>query len=100
MNSKMKKWSFIIVIFIILFSLFALTNPTESDYNDFQLKKYGELPLVSSEIELERINFIVFSTYTPFRHYENGITHLGIMGKFIRISDGQFDYPTWLEFFN
>src|SRR4051812_49596384 len=100
MKRIMKKRFFFIVIFVILFCYLALTNPSESDYNEFQLKKYGEPPLAYSEVKLEHINFIVFSTYTPYYRYENGITHLGIMGKFIQISDGQFDYPTWLEFFN
>lgn len=100
MSRRMKKWSFFIVIFVILFGFLALTNPSESDYNEFTVKKYGEPPLAYSHVKLERINFIVFSTYTPFYQFENGITHLGIMGKFIQVSDGQFDYPKWLEFFN
>ena len=99
MFRKTKRRIFLIVLFILLFGFLSLTNPSESDYNEFALNKYGEPPLTYANVKLERINFIVFSTYTPFYQFENGITHLGIMGKFIQISDGQFDYPWWLEFF-
>jgi hypothetical protein len=51
-------------------------------------------------MDIERINFFIFSTYIPVVYSEKGITHLGIMGKFIQISDGQFDYPVWLELFD
>ncbi|WP_059170438.1 hypothetical protein [Bacillus sp. FJAT-27445] len=93
---KRKRLVFGIVIIIVLVFL-ALTNPNETDY----YKEFGDPHLDSLYIsKLERINFFVFSTYTPYFFTEHGITHLGIMGKFIQISDGQFDYPWWLEFFN
>ncbi len=47
------KWKIVIFIFTILFVLLALTNPDASDYAAFELKEYGEPPLVASEIELE-----------------------------------------------
>ena len=95
-----KKLKLSISIVVLAVGLLVLTNPSESDYFEFTVKEYGEPPRVSSSAKLERINFFVFSTYTPVFQYEKGITHLGIMGTFIQISDGQFDYPFWLEFFN
>ncbi|WP_316568705.1 hypothetical protein [Neobacillus sp. YIM B06451] len=95
-----KRWVFGIVIMVVLIFL-AFTNPNEKDYYNFIENEYGKSPedrLYFSE--LERINFFVFSTYTPIFITEHGITHLGIMGKFIQISDGQFDYPLWLRLFN
>jgi hypothetical protein len=95
-----KRLVFTLIILAVL-GLFALTNPNESDYYDFTVKEFGQPPhelMLFSRVE--RINFFLFSSYTPYFFIENGVTHLGIMGKFIRISDGQFDYPWWLEFFN
>lgn len=91
---------FTIIILVVLIFL-ALTNPNERDYYNFTVSEYGEPPHDSLYFsKLERINFIIFSTYTPYFLFENGITHIGIMGKFIQISDGQFDYPLWLRLFN
>ena len=95
----MKVWAFSVVGFVILFGLLALTNPNEDDYYAYEEKEYTGSLLNFEYVELERINFIVFSTYTPFVHSENGITHLGVFGVFIQISDGQFDYPKWMNLF-
>jgi hypothetical protein len=51
-------------------------------------------------VKIERVNFYIFSTYTPFIYVESDVTHLGVFGHFIRISEGQFDYPRWLELFD
>lgn len=88
------------LIFVVLVGFLFFTNPTEKDYHLYSEKKYGKPPTLNLPTELERVNFIIFSTYTPKFAFENGITHLGIMGHFFQISDGQFDYPWWLEFFN
>lgn len=85
------------MLFLLLF-VSIITNPSKQDYLLFSEKQSG-VP-TPAEVEIERINFYLFSTYTPFVVYENGITHLGIFGNFIQISDGQFDYPWWLEFFS
>jgi hypothetical protein len=82
---------------LIIFSI--LTNPTEKDYLLFSVEATG-LP-TPSNVEIEGINFYLFSTYAPVApmdHY--GIVHLGFMGEFFQISEGQYDYPWWLEFFN
>ncbi|MBY6038299.1 DUF4359 domain-containing protein [Fictibacillus nanhaiensis] len=95
-----KKW-FMIGLLLVITAILVITNPSEKDYeavfltemekSDKNLKKY---------YKLERIDFYFFSTYTTFIANENGITHLGILGQFFRISDGQFDYPKWLELFH
>ncbi|KAA0543123.1 hypothetical protein FZW96_21000 [Bacillus sp. BGMRC 2118] len=77
------------------------SNPTKEDYNQFFESKVGEPISLSPKLEIERINFFVFSTYTPaFVNHEHGITHLGVFNHFIPISDGQYDYPVWLEPFH
>ncbi|WP_019412776.1 hypothetical protein [Paenisporosarcina sp. TG20] len=87
---------------LTLLIIAALSNPTEKDYVAFSDKRYGELPASTSNfsVDIETINFVIFSTYTPIVAHEHGITHLGIMGTFIQISEGQFDYPWWLGLFN
>ncbi|WP_409270086.1 hypothetical protein V1499_11630 [Neobacillus sp. SCS-31] len=94
-----KRWVIGIVIMVVLIFL-ALTNPNEKDYYDFTVNEYGKPPHDSLYFsKIERINFIIFSTFTPYFLYENGVTHIGIMGNFIQVSDGQFDYPRWLKLF-
>ncbi|WP_163102401.1 hypothetical protein [Peribacillus alkalitolerans] len=95
----MKSWKpFLLIVFI---GFLYFTNPTLQKYKWFSENKYGEIPNNPElPMEIERINFLLFSTFTPIIGLEAGITHLGIMGQFIQISDGQFDYPVWLELFH
>ncbi|RDU37990.1 hypothetical protein DRW41_08330 [Neobacillus piezotolerans] len=77
-----------------------LTNPTMKDYIAFDRQETG-IPIPDS-IRIERINFFVFSTYAPAPKNtkdEYGIVHLGFMGHFFQISEGQYDYPGWLRLY-
>jgi hypothetical protein len=68
-----------------------------SKVDSSKLKRIG-LGIISSVVT---INFYLFSTYAPMMpmdHY--GIVHLGFIGIFFKISEGQYDYPKWLEFFH
>ncbi|GAA0342995.1 hypothetical protein GCM10008967_36840 [Bacillus carboniphilus] len=94
-----KRWKIIAILLLACLCLFLFTNPNTSDYEVFSTDKYGEAP-TDLPLEIERVNFFLFSTYTPVIASEHGITHLGIVGQFFQISDGQFDYPWWLELFN
>ncbi len=94
---KQKKKFIISASLVLIIILCMITNPTKQEY--LQFSGWSE-PLESIHIQIERVNFFIFSTYTPIVAHESGITHLGIMGHFFQISDGQFDYPKWLEFFN
>ncbi|WLD94565.1 hypothetical protein [Alkalihalobacillus sp. AL-G] len=96
---KLKKKYIISGFFVLLILLCIATNPTKQEYVLFSKGRIGEAP--PSDIQIEVKNFYVFSTFAPklpMDHY--GIVHLGFMGKFFRISDGQYDYPVWLEFSN
>lgn len=73
-------------------------NPQTSDYINFTEAASGVS--TPETVKIERINFFVFSTYTPMMYEESGTTHLGVLGQFVQISDGQFDYPEWLNLFN
>lgn len=90
---------FIVLFLIGLCAASIMTNPSTKSYLQFSEEETGvEKP---EEVEVERINFFLFSTYAskgPMDHY--GKVHLGFMGRFYQISDGQFDYPVWLEFFH
>jgi hypothetical protein len=98
----MKKLKIAGIIITVLAVLCYITNPTLEDYVAFSEEKFGPVPKdLPFEVENERINFYLFSTYAPkipMDHY--GIVHLGMMGMFIPISEGQYDYPWWLEYFN
>ena len=95
---KIKKRYGTVTFFFLLFIILFFTNPTSNDYLQFSENQIG-LP-TPTNVEIERINFYLFSTYTPIAYQEYGMTHLGVFNNFFQISDGQFDYPWWLEFFN
>jgi hypothetical protein len=50
-----------LIAFLLLILL--LTNPTTEDYIAFSEEQIGAK--MSGEVEIERINFFVFSTYAP-----------------------------------
>ncbi|MDX1807195.1 MAG: hypothetical protein R3267_09240 [Paenisporosarcina sp.] len=83
-------------LFILIIISCMSTNPSKQEY--LQFIDWSE-PTKNTHVQIERVNFFIFSTYTPIVAHEAGTTHLGIFGHFFRISDGQFDYPWWLEFF-
>lgn len=95
----MKKYSLLVLFFTMLLVGF-FTNPSEEEYLEMTGEPiYEELP-EGLEMEVERVNFFLFSAYTPVVAGEHGMTHLGVYGRFFQISNGQFDYPVWLEVFN
>jgi hypothetical protein len=97
----MKGNHMVILMAILLMGAAILTNPTKEDYLQFSEGSFGKPSQEDDQnIYIERINFLLFSTFTPVLHQEHGTTHLGIYGQFIQISEGQFDYPWWLKFFN
>jgi hypothetical protein len=91
----MKKNFFIFGAAVLLAILLIMTNPSKQDYLEFSEKQTGEpLPAI---VKVERVNFLLFSFYTPNVHHEQGITHWGIFSGFHQVSDGQFDEPWWLK---
>lgn len=94
--NKVKKRTLISAILLLIIIIFISTNPTKKDYLLYQ--DWEEIS--SPHFQIERKNFYLFSTYTPIVAHEYGMTHLGLMGNFYQISEGQFDYPWWLNFFN
>ncbi|MDZ5472878.1 hypothetical protein SM124_14185 [Bacillus sp. 31A1R] len=96
---KIKVRLIILGLLVVLIISSLMTNPTTEEYLKFTEEESGIA--TPKNIEIERINFYIFSTYAPKRPLDNyGSVHLGFMGKFYQISEGQFDYPWWLEFFN
>ena len=76
----------ILILFLIL--CFAI-NPTKKDYLQFSEERTGVL--TPTIVEIDRNNFVIFSTYTPVFAHEEGITYLGVLGNFIKVSNGQFE---------
>ena len=96
MNETKKR--FVVSALLFLLIMIALvTNPTKNDYLQFSEGQIGPTP---KSLDIERVNFYLFSTYTPIVRTEYGMTHLGVFNNFFYFSEGQFDYPWWLEFFN
>lgn len=95
--TRTKRIALLLVLSLLVISF--ISNPSNQEYQEFSEETTGiKIP---EDIELERINFYLFSTYSVQAWpYEHGIVHLGFMGKFFQISNGQYDYPSWLEFFN
>jgi hypothetical protein len=94
------KWMFIGLFMIAVITL-TTTNPTKEDYEAIFVHPHVKTAeIFNKNYQLERINFFLFSTYTPIVAEEHGKTYLGILGHFFPISEGQFDYPKWLELFN
>ena len=95
--SRMKIGTLLLLLFLLL--IFLISNPDKQDYLDFNEETIGlKIP---EDVVVVRINFYLFSTYSvQALPYEHGIVHLGFMGSFFQISKGQYDYPSWLEFFN
>lgn len=107
-----KRYVFTIILVLMLVAAY-ITNPTIDKYIKVSpighymksTNRQGRLTFAEGKIgkaivKIERVNFYIFSTYTPFFYVEPGATDLGVFGHFIRISDGQFDYPWWLELFD
>lgn len=96
----MRKWMFIALLILAVITL-IVTNPSKEDYEAIFVHPHVKnADIFNKNYRLERINFFLFSTYTPIVAEEYGKTRLGIFGNFFTISDSQFDYPNWLELFN
>ncbi|WP_254660762.1 hypothetical protein [Bacillus sp. FJAT-27225] len=83
----------------ILLLLCILTNPSTKEYVAFSGNQPKNLEL---RVKIDRTNFFLFSTYAPkiVATDEYGMVHLGVLGRFYQVSDGQYDYPWWLELLN
>lgn len=97
MKLQIKKRYLSSALLLLLILVSIATNPTKREY--IQFNGWEQMP-PNIHVEIERVNFFIFSTYTPIVAHEHGRTYLGVFGDFYQISDGQFDYPWWLEFFN
>lgn len=96
-RSRIKKFTLLLLLSLLIISL--ILNPNKQDYVNFSEETNGIK--IRENVIVERINFYLFSTYSvQALPYEHGIVHLGFMGNFFQISNGQYDYPSWLEFFN
>lgn len=75
--------------------ILAFYNPTKQDYIAFADENLAG----SHPDEIEKTNLVIFSIYTPIVDETYGVSHVGIMGKFIELSEENFNVPIWVEFF-
>ncbi|WP_316572394.1 hypothetical protein [Neobacillus sp. YIM B06451] len=100
-NKRRKSKNLLISLGILLIFLVisAFTNPTKQDYISFDERNTGVSKPESARIA--QANFLLFSVYAPTLNDsvdEYGIVHLGFMGKFFQVTDGQFDKSIWERF--
>ena len=103
---KRNRWSLKQVVLTFSFLLFlliivAFTNPTKQDYIRFDEERTG-IP-IPENVRVVDANFFFFSVYAtaPKNTFdEYGIAHLGFMGLFFQVTDGQYDESIWEAFYN
>ncbi|WP_156324549.1 hypothetical protein [Bacillus sp. FJAT-27245] len=85
----------LVAVIIVAAGILAYFNPTEKDYITYS----NENLVDSHPDDIEKTNLLIFSIYTPVLDERYGISHLGIMGQFIELSEENFNVPIWLKFF-
>jgi hypothetical protein len=90
-----------IVVLLLLLIVAALTNPTKQDYINFDEERTGIA--IPENVRIVKANFYFFSVYAsaPMNTIdEYGIAHLGFMGNFYQVTNGQYDDSIWETFFH
>ncbi|MBM7578137.1 hypothetical protein [Jeotgalibacillus terrae] len=100
MKKALKKSLIIMFSAVTLFLVVsALTNPTPDDYIKFDEAETGiQIP---DNVRIATADFIFFSIYAPSPKDaadKYGAVHLGFMGHFFKMSDGQYDESFWKRF--
>ncbi|MBM7660985.1 hypothetical protein JOC85_001757 [Bacillus mesophilus] len=99
-NKQWKSKKVVLMVALLLFLLIStVTNPTTQDYIHFEEKNFGN-PLPEN-VRIAEADFFIFSVYaaTPKEAIDEfGIVHLGFMGQFFQVSDGQFDDSIWKDY--
>lgn len=99
---RKKRWLTITVfILLIILTVSAFTNPTKEDYIKFSEAETGIS--IPESVRIDEANFIFFTVYAPAHINtidEYGIAHLGFMGHFFKVTDGQYDDSIWKSFLN
>ena len=70
---KIKKRYVAATLFFLLIIILFVTNPTKNDYLQFSEEQIG-IP-TPTNVEIEKVNFYLFSTYTPVASRDYGATH-------------------------
>jgi hypothetical protein len=96
---RLKKLVFTFSVLLLFIIISAFTNPTKEDYIKFDEAETG-IPIPES-VRIAEANFIFFSIYAPAPKNtidEYGMAHLGFMGHFLKVTDGQYDDSIWEDF--
>jgi hypothetical protein len=98
---RLKKLVFTFSVLLLLLIISALTNPTKEDYIKFDEAETG-IP-IPENVRIAEANFFFFSVFAPAPKNtidEYGIIHLGFMGHFFKVTNGQFDDSIWDDVLN
>jgi hypothetical protein len=98
-KQRWKKRLFPYSLLLLVLLISALTNPTREDFIKFDEADTG-VPIPES-VRIAEANFFFFSIYAPTHKDtidEYGIIHLGFMGHFFKVTNGQYDVSIWERF--
>lgn len=96
---KFKKLLITLCIVGLILLVSAFTNPSKEDYIRFDEAVTGyTVPDNAKIAEADLFFFSVYATTPKFAVDDYGIIHLGFMGHFFQVNEGQFDETIWEEF--
>lgn len=101
-SERKRKWAFIFSLLSAFLLVSALTTPSKEDYIKFSEAETG-IPIPENVLRIEEADFIFFAIYATAPKNtvdEYGIAHLGFMGHFFKVTDGQYDDSIWEGFLN
>jgi len=91
-NRNLKMLAYISCVLILLLFTSALTKPTTDDYVQFFESETGVTIPENVKIgEADLFFLTLFATAPKETIDEYGIVHIGFMGHFFKVTDGQFD---------
>jgi hypothetical protein len=96
---RFKKLVSMFSVLLLFLLLSALTNPTKAEFIKFDKTETGIT--IPDTVQIAEANFFFFSIYAPMPKNtieEFGIVHLGFMGHFFKVTDGQYDDSIWEDF--
>ncbi|WP_246943526.1 hypothetical protein [Bacillus pinisoli] len=90
---------FITVSVLFFMVMSVLFNPSKEEYIKFDENRSGvSMPEHARIAEADFIFFSIYASVPKNTVDEYGILHLGFLGLFFQLTDGQFDESIWHQF--